>query len=269
MRRVVVAAAVLATSAAAPVVAAKAPQLSEAERAFCEAEVDVVERRERVFSAQGLSPEDVDRRNDAQLRELSACRERFRRENRRAMEEKEDLAETARRAGPHATELEREKVMKEVRLERLASKSSSSLTPEEKAELAAGMAQELATTSAARDAARARDPAFMRIVHSALACYHGPRRDDLRDAISSEQAMLKLGSGDKQRLYGLKSQLRESETIYARSAEAGREFPGGLERCTSAEVAFVAHCFGLRAEGRPSEPACESDEIQQYIRLLR
>jgi hypothetical protein len=84
-------------------------------------------------------------------------------------------------------------------------------------------------------------------------------------AIGSEEAMLKLGTGDRQNLYTLRSQLRESESVLARS----RETPGGLERCSSPEIAVLSHCLAARSEGGAEEPACASEEIQQYIRLVK
>jgi hypothetical protein len=131
------------------------------------------------------------------------------------------------------------------------------------------MKDEMTATHAALDNAHARDPAFMRIVHSALSCYHGARKRDLEGAIGSEEAMLKLGTGDRQNLYTLRSQLRESESVLARSREASRDVPGGLERCSSPEIAVLSHCLAARSEGSAEEPACASEQIQQYIRLVK
>lgn len=253
------------TAAAAPAEA----QLSDAERQFCESELEVVERRRRIFEGQGLAASEVARRNASQLADLAECRDRYRAEQRRAAEEKEDMEEVARRAGANATEKERERAWREIRRERLASKSPSSLTPEERAELASGMEDEVAATHAALDAAHARDPAFMRVVHSALACFHGDRKDDLGNQIASEEALLKLGAGDKRKLYALRSDLRQSEEVLARSREAARGYADGLERCASPTVGVVAHCLAIRFHGKRSEPACESEEIEQYVRFVK
>ena len=249
--------------------AAAEPQLSDDEQQFCESELDMVERRRRVFESQGLSPAEVARKNEEALATLAECRQRFRAQSKRALEQQQDLEEAARRAGPNATEREREAAWREIRRERLAAKSPSSLTPEEKAELAAGMDEEVAATHAALDNAHARDPSFMRVVHSALACYHGDRRDDLRAQISTEEALVKVGTGDKQKLYALKSELRQSEDVLERSAEAARGYAGGLERCGSPTVGVVSHCLAIRFQGRRAEPACESEEIQQYVRFVK
>lgn len=268
---VVLAALVLIAGAAPRRGAAAAPegQLQEDERQFCERELEVVERRRRVFEGQGLPASEVARRNASELAELAECRDRFRAERRRAAEERQDVEEAARRAGPDATEKERERAWREIRRERLASKPPSSLTPEERAELAAGMADEVAATHAALDDAHSRDPAFMRVVHSALACYHGDVRERLAQQIASEEALLKLGSGDRRRLYALRSDLAQTEDVLSASREAARRYAGGLERCAAPTVGVVAHCLAIRFGGTRSEPACESEEIEQYVRLVK
>jgi hypothetical protein len=81
--------------------------------------------------------------------------------------------------------------------------------------------------------------------------------------------MLKLGSGDRQRLYALKSELRQAQDVLARNSEALRGVAGGAERCTAPAIAVVAHCLGVRLAGSRAEPACESEEIQQYVRFAR
>ena len=262
---------VLAVLAGAPSRAAAPGRAEESaaqdERAFCATEADVVERRRRLFEAQGLSAAEIVRKNEQHLDALDECHERFRAEERRRREYKQDVDEVTRRVGPNATELERERVWREIRRDRLGSKSPSSLTAEEKAELAAGMGDEVAATHRALDAAHARDPRFMRIVHSALACYHGGRRDVLKELISSEESLLKLGTGDRQKLYALRSELAQSGAVLARSGEAGRAI-GGLESCTSPTVAVVAHCLGVRMQGGRVS-ACESEEIQQFMRFVK
>ncbi len=79
--------------------------------------------------------------------------------------------------------------------------------------------------------------------------------------------MLKLGTGDRQQLYALRSDLRRSEEVLARTREAsaGRL----LERCATPTVALVAHCVGVRLQGKPAEAMCESEEVQQYVRFAR
>lgn len=246
------------------------PPLSEAERQFCENEVGVLERREKLFRAQGLPAAEVTRKNASFIAGLAECRARFGAEQRRATEHQQDLEEAGRRVGADATEMERERVYREIRRERLASRSPASLSDEERADLEAGMKDELAATHAALDEAHARDPGFMRVVHSALTCYHGDRKDDLGHQIASEEALLQLGSGDKQKLYGLRSELREAEAVLARSREAAYGYGGrGLERCSSPNIGIVSHCLAARFQGRRAEGACESEEVQQYLRLVK
>lgn len=249
--------------------AQRAARLSDEEKAYCESEIALIERRRKVFLGQGLAEREAERRNEAPLRALEECRNRLRAEQRRAREEKQDMEEVTRRLRPDATEKEREQAWREIRRERLASRAPSSLTPVERAELAAGMQEELAATHATLDGAHARDPAFMRTVHSALACCHRDRKEDLETQIASEQALLELGTGDRQKLYGLRSALRESRDVLARTREAARGYADGLERCASPRVALIAHCLALRLQGGRAEPACESEEIQQYLRFVK
>lgn len=269
MRRSVLLATLLLTAPRPGTAAPAGDAMSEEETAYCASEVEVLEKRRKVFEGQGLAAGEVARKNEGQLRSLRECRERFRAEARRALEQKQDLEEVTRRAGPNATELERDRVWREVRRERLGSKSPASLSAEEKAELAAGMGDELQATHRALDDAHQRDPQFMRVVYSAIACYHGERRTSLKEAIASEERMLKLGAGQRQKLYGLRSELRQSEEVLARNAEAVRALPNGVERCTSPAVAVVTHCLAVRLGGSRVEPACESEEIQQYVRFVK
>ncbi len=248
--------------------AASERQLSEEERTFCQNEIEIVEKRRKIFEAQELSAREVARRNESQLRDLADCHVRYLASERRTSEEKKDAEEAARRTGPNATQLERDKAYREIRRERLSAKSSSSLTPEEEAELAAGMAEELAATSAMLDTAHARDPSFMRVVHSALACYHRERREELEDLINSEESLLKLGSGNRQTLYALRSELGSSDAVLARCREAARSYERGLDRCSAPRIALLARCMGLLLAGQ-KQPACETEEIQQYVRLVK
>ncbi len=250
--------------AAAPAKSASAP-LSEDERAFCASELEVLARRKRLFESQGLSAAEIARKNEGAARELADCRSRFKEQQRSDAERKADQEEAARRSGPNATPLERDRAWRAVRRERLASKNPSTLTPEEKAELEEGMQEEMKATHQALDAAHQRDPAFLRVLHSAIACYQGERRTSLQEAIASEENLVKLGSGDRQRVYALKSELRATEEVLARNADAARSIPNGLDRCTTPSVAVVAHCLGLER----AEPACESEEVQQYVRFVK
>ncbi len=273
MRRIAALVPALAASALtlgvspAALAASGVPKLPEDEATFCADELDVLERRAGLFEAQGLPAAEIARRNDLQLRMLDECRDRYRAKKRGAIEQQQDMEEVRRRVGPDATEKEREQAWKEIRRERLAARPASQLTKEERAELAAGMQDEMTATHATLDGAHARDPAFMRIVHSALSCYHGDRKDELETQVASEEALLKLGTGDRQRLYALRSDLRRSEEVLARTREAsaGRM----LERCATPTVALVTHCMGVRLQGKAAEAMCESEEVQQYVRFVK
>jgi hypothetical protein len=265
-----------ALAAATPAGAAEAPKkgaspssLSAEERAACGAELDALENRVKLFSGQGLGQAEIQRRNEAAQAAVDEC-VRTSRLNRNAQKAREaDLAELERRAGPNATDEMRSEIWTQLRLERLSAKAPAELTAEEREELRAGTSADLAETQATLDKVHAKDPAFMRMVHSSLACYHGVRKDRLKDDLRHEDALLKLGQGDKQKAYALKSELRVSEEVLSRSREAAKTYPGGLARCTEEKVAILAHCLAARFEGQQPEPACDSEEIQQYIRFIK
>jgi hypothetical protein len=271
MRRAVVLALVLAAAAPPRRAAAQraSASLSEDEKAFCASELEVIEKRRRIFEAQGLAPADIARRNEPAEQDLAACRRRFKDEGRRAAERRADEAELQRRAGPDATQLERQKIWREIRRDRLLVRPASTLTAEEKAELAEGLGDEEAETHATLDLVHSRDPVFMRQVHSALACYHRDRKEELQALIDEETAHVRLGSGDRNKVYLLKSDLKQSDEVLARCAEAARGYAGGLIRCTDTRTAILARCLAIRFEGKPHEPACDSEEIQQYIRFIK
>ncbi len=248
--------------------AAGGSAIPDEEKAFCRNEIEIVEKRRKIFEAQGLSASDVARRNESQVRDLADCHDRFIARSRGMSQEKQDGDEVARRTGPDATPLERAKALAEVRRERLSSVSPSLLTPEEKAELADGMAEEMEATHQMLDTVHSRDSSFMRVVHSALACYHGQRREELMSLISSEENLLKLGSGDKQTLYSLRSELRTSDAVLSRCRDAARSYEYGLDRCSSPSVALIAQCVGIVSTGK-QQPTCESEQVQQYLRLVK
>lgn len=243
--------------------------LTSTDRAACAAEVEVLEKRLKLFGGQGLSKAEIARRNESSQAALDECVRIGRLTRAAEAERAADVAELDRRAGPDASEEVRSEIWTQLRLERLSAKPSSQLTEEEKAELRAGNKAELAETHATLDTAHAKDPGFMRLVHSSLACYHGVRRDQLKDELRHEESLLKLGKGDRQKVYALKSDLRQSDDVLARSREAATGYRDGLARCTEEKVAVLAHCLSVRFDGKRPEPACESEEIQQYIRFIK
>lgn len=243
--------------------------LGPGDRAACAAELEVLEKRIRLFSGQGLPKAEVAKRNEAAQAALDECVRTSRITRAAEAERAADVAELDRRAGPDASEEVRSEIWTQLRLERLSAKPASQLTEEEKAELRAGNKAELAETHATLDTVHAKDPAFMRLVHSSLACYHGVRRDQLKDELRREEALLKGGQGDRQKVYALKSELRQSDDVLARSREAASGYRDGLARCTEEKVAILARCLSVRFEAKRPEPACESEEIQQYIRFIK
>lgn len=243
--------------------------MTDAEREYCASELEMVANRRKIFEAQGLPAGEIARRNASAEQGVADCRKRYRQDARRDAELAADQAELARRLPPNATPLERERLWHEIRRDRLAAKSPSSLTASEKAELAAGLGDEEAETQATLDLVHSRDAAFMRQVNSALACYHSDRRDALRADIDEESAHVKLGTGDRQRLYALQSDLSQSDAVLARAREAARSYPGGLMGCSDTRTAILARCLAIRFEGKPREPACDAEEIQQYLRFIK
>jgi len=248
---------------------ADAKAMTAEERDACAADLEVLEKRTRLFEQQGLRPSEIAKRNETAQLGVDECVRAWRRQRTAEKERLADIAELERRTGPSATEAQRDEAWAAIRRERLSGKPPSQLTAEERAELNAGTKAELAETHATLDTVHAKDPVFMRTVHSALACYHGVRRDRIKEDLAHEQSLVKLGQGDKNRVYSLKSELRQSDDVLARSREAAKGFKDGLGKCTEERVAILAHCLAIRFEDRANEPACESEEIQQYIRFIK
>lgn len=239
------------------------------ENAYCADDLRMVENRRKLFAAQGLPPGEIAAKNAQAEQAVGDCRRRFRKEKQSEIDFSADEAEALQRSGPKATPEQKMKAWKEVRRERLAAKPPSDLTPEERTELAAGEGEEMNATHKAMDVAHANDRSFMRIAHSALACYHGQRKQRLVAQISEEEAMLKLGTGDRQRYYTLVSERKNSEGVLEQVAAAATGYAGGLVRCEDRKVAVLAHCLAIQAEGGRRQPSCDAEEIQQYLRLVK
>jgi hypothetical protein len=259
--------AVLALTAPGAGGAAEDPARQAEENAYCADDLRMVENRRKLFAAQGLSPAEISAKNSQAEQAVADCRRRFRREKQAETDFAADEAEALLRAGPKATPEQKIKAWKEVRRERLASKPPSELTPEERNELAAGEGDEMKATHRAMDVAHANDPAFMRVSHSALFCYHTQRKLRLDGQIAEEENLLKLGTGDRQRFYTLVSDRKNSEGVLGQIAAVA--YPGGLLRCEDRKIAVLAHCLQIRIEGGKRQPSCEAEEIQQYLRLVK
>jgi hypothetical protein len=70
-------------------------------------------------------------------------------------------------------------------------------------------------------------------------------------------------------MYALKSELRQTDEVLARSKEEAKQFKDGLARCTDHQVAIVTHCLGSQFEEAKHDPACDAEEIQQYVRFVK
>jgi hypothetical protein len=255
-------------SAAAAAADAAAARLAE-ENAYCADDLRMVENRRKLFAAQGL-PEFVIKQKNSQAEEaVTECRRKFRREKQAELDFAADEREAIERAGPKATAEERMRAWNEVRRERLASKSPSELTPEERTELAAGEGEEMKATHKAMDVAHANDPEFMRYSHSALACYQEMRQRRLAGQISEEESLLKLGTGDRQRYYTLVSEKKTTDAVLKQVAAAAARYAGGLFRCEDRQIAVLTHCLAIRLDGARRQPSCDAEEIQQYLRLVK
>ena len=247
---------------------AAAARLAE-ENAYCADDLRMVENRRKLFAAQGLSAAEISQKNAQAEQAVAECRRKFKREKQSELDYAADEKEAIERAGPNATAEERMKAWKEVRRERLASKSPADLSPEERAELAAGEGEEMKATHKAMDLAHANDPAFMRYAHSALACYHGARQRRLEGQIQEEENLLKLGTGDRQRYYALVSDKKTSDTVLQQVHASAARYAGGLMRCEDRQIAVLTPCLEIRLEGRTRQPSCEAEEIQQSLRLVK
>jgi hypothetical protein len=260
-------------AAAAPRVAGAADDAAAArqaeENAACADDIRMVENRRKLFAAQGLSPAEISGKNAQAEAAVAECRAKFRREKQSEIDFAADEAEALARAGAKATPEQKMRAWKEVRRERLATKRASELTPDERAELAAGEGDEMKATHKAMDQAHANDPSFMRIAHSALSCYHGQRKARLDGQIQEEESLLKLGTGDRQRYYTLVSDRKNSEGVLEQIAAAAARYPGGLARCEDRQIAVLAHCISIRFEGAKRQASCDAEEIQQYLRLVK
>jgi hypothetical protein len=239
------------------------------ENAYCADDLKMVENRRKLFAAQGLSPAEISGKNAQAEQAVAECRRKFRREKQAEIDFAADEAEALQRAGPKATPEQKIRVWKEVRRERLAAKPPSELTSDERTELAAGEGEEMKATHKAMDVAHSNDPAFMRISHSALSCYHGARQQRLAGQISEEENLIRLGTGDRQHYYTLVSDKKTSDEVMKQVSAAAATYSGGLIRCDDRKIAVLTHCLTIRLEGRKRQPSCDAEEIQQYLRLVK
>lgn len=246
-----------------PAAALASEPLGSEEAEFCKLELEALARRARLFVGQGLPPAEVKRRNAPFEQHLLDCRARWREELRARGEEQRLGEEIARRAGPDANELQRARAEREVRLEHARRKRPAERTAAEQ-RLVGEADAELAERRAAE--ARARDPALLRQLRSALHCAHSRRRDRWRAEIAEEERLSTLGGGDRQRLYFLRAELRRDEEVLAGNAPDLAAVGGALP-CSEPHVAQLALCIEAQAGGR-EETSCETEAVRGNLRLL-
>ena len=248
--------------AAARSAADPSPPTTEAQ--FCAPELSALKQRARIFREQGLSPAEVGRQNAPYERFLAECRQRFRLEQRWRAEELRTLKEIADRTPPEATQLQRARIDREVRLRRARQRKREELSPAERELLAGAEAADAARREAE---AAARDPALRRRLLSAERCAYDALGERARAGMAEEERLAGLGAGDRTRTYYLQGERKRAEEVLARNAPE-LEKVGGPLPCDDGQVAPVALCVEAEASER-AEPACERPEMVQLLRILR
>src|SRR6266542_2871991 len=135
MRRLIVTvalAALASSSTRARAAVADELGLSEGEASFCRSQLAVLENRQRIFAKQRLPPDEARRRNAEPLAALAECRRRYQVSRRADEEERALREEVVRRVPDGGTDAARERVEREVRLERARAKAPSALGPDER-----------------------------------------------------------------------------------------------------------------------------------------
>ncbi len=232
MRRVLLAASVLALGPGRALPAGPEPGagLSPGEREACAEEIRVIANRDKVFAERGLSPAERRRRNAQAYEVLEACaREHRDRERRRA---------GAKPAEP-ADDLARKRKALEARAEQRR-----------------------------LDAERARNPRYMRPALSGVLCYQAARKSRAEAGLEEERRFTALGYPDRMRGYALRSELSRAEQGLALARRALAELGGPLG-CEEGVVPVLAHCISVRDGETAGGEGCESEEVQQYLRLVR
>jgi hypothetical protein len=210
--------------------AAGVPALTEEEKEECSGEIRMVENRRRLFTAQGLSEPEQRRRNVQAEAALTDCVRAYRERKRRDAVEPPGARHAA---GPEDVERQGR---------------------ERRAKL---------------DAARARDPRYMRPALSGLVCQLSDARERALAGIDEESRFEKLGSEpDRQRLYRLQGDVRRAETALANARRDVVAF-GGPMRCGEGVVPVLAHCIAAASGDEARDSGCGAEEVQQYLRLLK
>lgn len=242
---------------------AEARGLAADEAEFCRQELDTLERRARVLEGKGLPPAEVKKRNAAYEQFLSECRGRFRGARRQEEAELRLRQEIAARTPVGATEVERERIAREVRLSHARARPRQELSPADRQLLEEA---EAAEASRRRAEARLHDPALRRKALSGQRCVHLGRRDLHRRQLQEEERIGGLDGGDRQRRYFLRAEIkREEEALRVSAAELATA--GGPLPCRDPFVARVAECIQAHDADR-AEPACAATELREALQVL-
>lgn len=258
MRRLLPIALALAAARAA---AEGSPPATEAQ--YCASDLSALKQRARILREQGLSPAAVRKQNAPYEQFLAECRQRFRLEQRWQAEEQRILREIADRTPPEATQLQRARIDREVRLRRARLRKPQELSPAERKLLAEAEADDAVRREAET---AARDPVLLRRLLSAERCAHAALGERARAGIAEEDRLAGLGSGDRTRTYYLQGERKRAEEVLARNAPE-LEKVGGPLPCADEHVAPVALCVEAEASGR-AERGCERPEMGQLLRIL-
>jgi hypothetical protein len=162
-----------------------------------------------------------------------------------------------------ATERERDRIAREVRLAHARTKGRDERTPAERALVAEA---EVAEARRREAEARLRDPLLRRRALSGLQCAHQARRDRARRELAEEERIAALGGGDKQRGYYLRAGLKRDEEVLRQNG-LELQAAGGALPCTDRFVGRVARCVDARIDGRPLQD-CEAEEMQLALSAL-
>ncbi len=118
------------------------------------------------------------------------------------------------------------------------------------------------------DAEHAREAIFMRPAHSGMICYHYARKARARSSLDEEERSSKPGKADRKRSYRARTDLARAEQGIAAAHRSIAPF-GPPIACDDRTVSVLAHCIAVGNGDLPEDGGCGSEEVQQYLRLLR
>ena len=217
------------------------------EAAFCRAELAVVENRRKIYVQKDLTADEQRKRNRRPEEALGACRARYAAAARAEEEERAVREEVARRL-PHGPELARERVAKELRLER-----------------AGRPAEDAAAPARVERRAAPSDASHRRAALSASLC---AREHALERAHRDRDAEARVGGPDAaRRAYFWRAEIHRIEGNLAseRSAVAAA---GGRLPCGDRLVARLVPCVALPLSEQELDPRCGGD-LAPFLRAVR